>query len=45
VFAVHVWRLTPLSAVIILAGLVAIPKDIEEAARVDGAGFWRRSSR
>ena len=42
VIAVHVWRLTPLSAVIILAGLVAIPKDIDEAARVDGAGFWRR---
>jgi multiple sugar transport system permease protein len=42
VIAVHVWRLTPLSAVIIMAGLVAIPKDIDEAARVDGAGFWRR---
>ena len=42
VIAVHVWRLTPLSAVIILAGLVAIPKDLDEAARVDGAGFWRR---
>ena len=42
VIAVHVWRLTPLSAVIILAGLVAIPKDIEEAAKVDGAGWWRR---
>jgi ABC-type sugar transport system permease subunit len=42
VIAVHVWRLTPLSAVIILAGLAAIPKDIDEAARVDGAGFWRR---
>ena len=42
VIAVHVWRLVPLSAVIILAGLVAIPKDIDEAARVDGAGFWRR---
>jgi multiple sugar transport system permease protein len=42
VIAVHVWRLVPLAAVIILAGLVAIPKDVEEAARVDGAGFWRR---
>jgi multiple sugar transport system permease protein len=42
VIAVHVWRLVPLSAVIILAGLVAIPKDIDEAARVDGAGYWRR---
>ncbi|HEV3497391.1 MAG TPA: sugar ABC transporter permease [Actinomycetes bacterium] len=42
VIAVHVWRLVPLSAVIILAGLVAIPRDLDEAARVDGAGFWRR---
>jgi ABC-type sugar transport system permease subunit len=42
VIAVHVWRLTPLAAVIIMAGLVAIPKDLDEAARVDGAGWWRR---
>jgi multiple sugar transport system permease protein len=42
VIAVHVWRLVPLAAVIIMAGLVAIPRDIEEAARVDGAGYWRR---
>ncbi len=42
VIAVHVWRLVPLAAVIIMAGLVAIPRDIEEAAAVDGAGFWRR---
>jgi ABC-type sugar transport system permease subunit len=42
VIAVHVWRLTPLAAVIVMAGLVAIPKDIDEAARIDGAGFWRR---
>lgn len=42
VIAVHVWRLTPLAAVIMMAGLVSIPKDVDEAARVDGAGFWRR---
>jgi multiple sugar transport system permease protein len=42
VIAVHVWRLTPLSAVIMVAGLVAIPRDLDEAARVDGAGYWRR---
>jgi multiple sugar transport system permease protein len=42
VIAVHVWRLVPLAAVIMMAGLVAIPKDINEAAAVDGAGFWRR---
>jgi multiple sugar transport system permease protein len=42
VIAVHVWRLTPLAAVIMMAGLVAIPNDIHEAAKVDGAGYWRR---
>jgi multiple sugar transport system permease protein len=42
VIAVHVWRLTPLAAVIMLAGLTAIPRDVDEAARVDGAGYWRR---
>lgn len=42
VIAVQAWRLTPLAAVIVMAGLVAIPRDIDEAARIDGAGFWRR---
>ncbi|MEU8797194.1 sugar ABC transporter permease [Spirillospora sp. NPDC048819] len=42
VIAVHVWRLTPLAAVIVMAGLIAIPRDLDEAARIDGAGFWRR---
>lgn len=42
VIAVHVWRLVPLAAVIMVAGLVSIPKDIQEAAQVDGAGYWRR---
>lgn len=42
VITVHVWRLVPLAAVIMMAGLVAIPRDLDEAARVDGAGYWRR---
>lgn len=42
VIIVHVWRLTPLAAVIMMAGLVSIPRDMDEAARVDGAGYWRR---
>ncbi|MGH2686766.1 MAG: carbohydrate ABC transporter permease [Actinomycetota bacterium] len=41
VIAVHVWRIVPLAAVIIMAGLLAIPDDIKEQARIDGAGFWR----
>jgi multiple sugar transport system permease protein len=42
VIAVHAWRLIPLAAVIMMAGLVAIPNDIKEQAEVDGAGYWRR---
>ncbi|MDN5859375.1 MAG: sugar ABC transporter permease [Pseudonocardia sp.] len=42
VIAVHVWRLVPLAAVIIMVGLLGIPQDVQDAARVDGAGFWRR---
>lgn len=41
VIAVHVWRLVPLAAVIIMAGLVAIPTEITDAVEIDGAGFWR----
>lgn len=42
VVAVHTWRIVPLAAVIILAGLVAIPDEIYDAAEIDGAGFWRK---
>jgi multiple sugar transport system permease protein len=35
---VQVWQITPLSALIILAALQAVPPDLYEAARVDGAG-------
>ena len=41
VIAVHSWRMIPFSTVILLAGLTSIPKEIPEAAAVDGAGFWR----
>jgi multiple sugar transport system permease protein len=42
VIAVHAWRLIPLAAVIMMAGLVAIPRDIQEQAEIDGSGYWRR---
>jgi multiple sugar transport system permease protein len=42
VIAVQTWRIVPLAAVIIMAGLVAIPDDINDAAAMDGAGFWRK---
>jgi multiple sugar transport system permease protein len=45
VITVHVWRLLPLATIILLAGLSSIPKEIHEAARVDGAGFWSQHFR
>jgi multiple sugar transport system permease protein len=42
VIAVQTWRIVPLAAVIIMAGLVAIPTEINDAAAMDGAGFWRK---
>ncbi len=42
IITVHVWRMLPLATVIVLAGLSSIPKDINDAAAVDGAGFFRR---
>src|SRR5579862_5207665 len=41
VVLVHSWRLIPFSTVIMLAGRTSIPKEIPEAAAIDGAGFWR----
>src|SRR3989442_1924065 len=44
VVTVNVWRGLPFFAITILAGLVAIPKELYEAAEADGAGpmfrFW-----
>jgi len=38
--AINVWKLFPFVAIMVLAGLQSIPKDLYEAARVDGATFW-----
>ncbi|ONK14838.1 sugar ABC transporter permease [Streptomyces sp. MP131-18] len=35
-----VWKTTPFVAIIVLAGLMMLPTDVTEAARVDGAGAW-----
>jgi multiple sugar transport system permease protein len=44
VISVNVWRGLPFFAICLLAGLVSIPKEFYDAARVDGAGprarFW-----
>ena len=42
VILVHVWHILPFTTVILLAGWTSIPKDIPEAAQVDGAGYFRR---
>jgi trehalose/maltose transport system permease protein len=38
---VDVWKTTPFVALLLLAGLQAIPEDLARAARVDGASPWR----
>jgi multiple sugar transport system permease protein len=42
VIILNVWRGFPFSAVILLAGLTAVPVEIIEAAKIDGAGPLRR---
>lgn len=41
IIMVYVWRMLPLSAVILLAGLTSIPQDLLDQAQVDGSTFWR----
>lgn len=35
------WASLPFSALILRGGLLAIPRDVIEAAAIDGAGYWR----
>ena len=42
VVVADVWKTAPFMALLILAGLQMIPKDVHEAARVDGATTWQR---
>ncbi len=42
VLIVHVWKNVGYAVVIYLAGLQAIPRELYEAAVVDGAGGWTR---
>lgn len=43
VIAVHTWRIVPLAAVIVTAGMLAIPQEVRDASDIDGARFWRRT--
>ncbi|WP_224754072.1 carbohydrate ABC transporter permease [Paenibacillus terricola] len=42
IIGVDVWKGAGYIMVILLAGLQSIPKDYDEAAEIDGAGYWRR---
>jgi multiple sugar transport system permease protein len=39
---VHAWRLIPFATVIMIAGLASIPKEVDDAAKVDGATGLRK---
>lgn len=45
VIVADVWKTTPFMALLILAGLQMIPKDVYEAARVDGASAFQSFTR
>ncbi|WP_115685169.1 carbohydrate ABC transporter permease [Corynebacterium senegalense] len=45
VIIADVWKTAPFMALLILAGLQMIPKDVYEAARVDGASRWQQFTR
>ena len=38
----NIWRGIPFFAIAILAGLQSVPKELHEAAGIDGAGVWAR---
>lgn len=42
VLTMHLWRNVPFYAVAFMASMQAIPADLYEAARIDGAGDWRQ---
>jgi multiple sugar transport system permease protein len=42
VIMADVWKTSAFAALIVLAGLQAIPRELYEAAALDGAGPWRR---
>ncbi|GAA1805934.1 sugar ABC transporter permease [Luedemannella flava] len=41
----EIWKTTPFISLLLLAGLVQVPFELEEAAKVDGATAWQRLTR
>jgi multiple sugar transport system permease protein len=41
IIVINVWRTLPLSTIIVLAGRMAIPRELFEQAELDGAGYFR----
>jgi len=41
VIAADMWKVTPLVMLILLAGIEAIPQELYESAKIDGAGRWK----
>src|SRR5919198_933246 len=42
VVVVHAWRIIPFAVVIFLAGLASIPKEVDDAAAIDGATGFKK---
>jgi multiple sugar transport system permease protein len=42
IIAVHAWRIIPFATVIFLAGLASIPREVDDAAAIDGATGFRK---
>ena len=45
VIATEVWKTTPFAALLLLAGLAAVPEELMDTARIDGATAWQRFRR
>ncbi|MET7303509.1 sugar ABC transporter permease [Embleya sp. NPDC005575] len=41
----EIWKTTPFMSLLLLGGLIQVSPDVQEAARVDGAGPWQRLTR
>lgn len=42
IITADIWKTSSFAALLILAGLQVIPEELYQAAKVDGAGLWRR---